>query len=409
MNNSIWYISKYTTPESKEGFGGRGFMICKELVNLGYNVTIFASDSNHHAKAPSFQSLLFLEKFGSLNFYWVKTSKYRKKQSFLRIISWFSFEINLLISRKKEIPKPDIIIVSSLSLLSVLTGLFYKLFYKSILIFEVRDIWPLTLTEEGGYSKKSIFIKILGIIESIGYKYSDHIVGTMPNLIEHVKNVTGSDLDVSCIPMGYSKSDFNRSKNLTKHQVFHSIPDNAFVIGYVGSLGVSNALGTFFSLLRQHKNNSKLCFIVAGDGDLSQEFKNEFNNYDNVHYLGTIPRVEVFSVLSNCDLLYLSTHDSEVWKYGQSLNKLVDYMLSGVPIVASYSGYKSMIDESNCGVFISPNNTSALNKCFSSFINMDQSARVQMGLNGRKWIENNRSYDKLAKKYNLIFKNLTDK
>ena len=41
----------------------------------------------------------------------------------------------------------------------------------------------------------------------------------------------------------------------------------------------------------------------------------------------------VQSVLSRCDLLYFSVHVSTVWKYGQSLNKVIDYMLAGKPVV----------------------------------------------------------------------------
>ena len=69
-------------------------------------------------------------------------------------------------------------------------------------IFEIRDIWPLTLTEEGGFSKFNPLIFGLGFIEKLGYKYSDIIVGTMPNLEEHVAEVIGYKRKVSCVPMG---------------------------------------------------------------------------------------------------------------------------------------------------------------------------------------------------------------
>lgn len=57
----------------------------------------------------------------------------------------------------------------------------------------------------------------------------------------------------------------------------------------------------------------------------------------------------VQSVLSHADVLYLSTFNSKVWNYGQSLNKLIDYMVAARPIIASYSGYRSMVDESGAG------------------------------------------------------------
>ena len=111
-----------------------------------------------------------------------------------RIISWVQFEIGLLFLDKKEIKKPDTIIISSLSIFSILTGIFYKNKYNAKLIIEIRDIWPLSIIEIKKYSKHNLFIILLSYIEKIGYKKANVIVGTMPNLKEHVKNVSGSNL-----------------------------------------------------------------------------------------------------------------------------------------------------------------------------------------------------------------------
>ncbi len=34
------------------------------------------------------------------------------------------------------------------------------------------------------------------------------------------------------------------------------------------------------------------------------------------------------------------------------MNKVVEYMLAGKPIIASYTGYPSMINEAECGYFV---------------------------------------------------------
>ncbi|SPP31955.1 hypothetical protein ARAF_1623 [Arsenophonus endosymbiont of Aleurodicus floccissimus] len=81
------------------------------------------------------------------------------------------------------------IIVSSLSLLTIINGLFLKKKYKCKLIFEIRDIWPLTIVEEEKFSKYNPFVQFLSLIEYIGYRYLDAIVGMMPNLIENVDNI----------------------------------------------------------------------------------------------------------------------------------------------------------------------------------------------------------------------------
>ena len=107
----------------------------------------------------------------------------------------------------------------------------------------------------------------------------------------------------------------------------------------------------------------------------------------------------VQSVLSECDLLYLSVHRSKVWRYGQSLNKVIDYMLSGKPIVASYSGYKSMINEAESGTFIPPGDVDALRHEIERYFGMTADGRKEIGARGKRWLIANRQYKTLAHDY----------
>lgn len=98
-------------------------------------------------------------------------------------------------------------------------------------------------------------------------------------------------------------------------------------------------------------------------------------------------------------MLYLSTHDSKIWDYGQSLNKLIDYMMSGKPVVASYSGYQSMLNEANSGFFIPTNNVVSIVNAIKYFKDMDPSERACYGKRGKAWVEENHNYKNIALKY----------
>jgi hypothetical protein len=71
-------------------------------------------------------------------------------------------------------------------------------------------------------------------------------------------------------------------------------------------------------------------------------------------------------------------------------------MISGKPILASYSGYKSMINEANCGVYVEAGNIFELQEQIKNFLNMDKLARAEMGMRGKAWLCDNRQYKKLA-------------
>ena len=52
------------------------------------------------------------------------------------------------------------------------------------------------------------------------------------------------------------------------------------------------------------------------------------------------------------------------------MNKIVDYMYSGKPIIATYDGFESMINEANCGEFIKHSGSEDLINLFLKYKNM---------------------------------------
>ena len=85
----------------------------------------------------------------------------------------------------KKLGIPKSIIVSSMPIFSIVSGLFMKIRYKSKLLFEIRDIWPMTLQEIGGKSKFHPAVIFIGLFEKLGYCYSDSIVSLLPNAQKH--------------------------------------------------------------------------------------------------------------------------------------------------------------------------------------------------------------------------------
>jgi glycosyltransferase involved in cell wall biosynthesis len=95
-------------------------------------------------------------------------------------------------------------------------------------------------------------------------------------------------------------------------------------------------------------------------------------------------------------------HGSKVWRYGQSLNKVIDYMLAGKPVVASYTGYPSMINEARCGSYVPAGDVEALRSEVMRYAGMGAVEREATGHRGRAWILAHRHYEALAQKYLTI-------
>jgi len=369
------------------------------MQRAGYQVVVISSDSNNLVDLPVLKNRVTRQDIDGVKIVWLKTMKYSVAKSLRRILSWFHFEWNLFWLDKSRLPRPDVVIISSLSLLTVINGLLMRLKYKSRLVFEVRDIWPLTIVEEGGFSNRNLFVRGLGWLERLAYRKSDAIVGTMPNLSAHVRSVLGFGRPVFCVPMGVSQEHLSDVADLPVDYVERYLSSNKFKVVHAGTIGITNALDVFFAAAQAMREHADIEFIIVGDGALKQSYEKRYGDLPNLVFAPKVPRNMVQEVLAKGDLLYFSVHDSKVWDYGQSLNKVIDYMLAAKPIVASYNGYPSMINESGCGVFVPAKDVDAVVAAILDLKSKGEEERSQMGSRGREWLLQNRDYSKLANDY----------
>jgi glycosyltransferase involved in cell wall biosynthesis len=398
MSRCIWYVCKYVAPPGDpdgHGVGGRGYELMRELAALGEKCVIVTSDANHLAAVPEFSGARLLQERDGLLVCWLRTMKAARAKSLRRIGGWLHFEWQVLRLGRRSLPRPDVVIVSSPSLLTVLNGLLLQRRHGVRLVFEVRDIWPLTLVDEGGYGARNPFVRALAWVERLGYRRADAVVGTMPNLGRHVANVLGRERRVDCIPMGYAPRTLERVHE-TEVGV---VRQDRFTVAYAGTIGISNALDPYFAAAQALSTRADIDFLVIGDGALLPHYREQFGHLPNLTFVPKVPKDTVPALLAQCDLLYLSTRPGEIWEYGQSLNKLIDYLLSGRPVLASFSGYPSMIDEADCGRIIPAGDVDSLVQEIEHFAALDPAELDAMGARGRSWVLEHRSYPRLAQDY----------
>ena len=391
---NIWYICKYVSYPGHGYVGMRGYYLMEELSKLGCNVDIVTSTASSFLRAEHKADASKLSP--SLSFFQLTGLRYGSAGSIGRILSWLEFEAKVFLFNKKKLKKPDVVIVSSLSIFSIINGFIWSRVYRAKLVFEVRDIWPLTLTEEGGFSRYNPLIVALSLLERWAYSVSDLIIGTMPNMKAHVSSVYATEASkVICIPIGTPDDTLNP---FFSSYVPETPPKkHQFVMGYVGTVGKTNALDTLFTALEsidlvQHN----IEFHVVGDGPMLEHYVERYSHIDNLLFVGHVGKETVAEVISGFDVVYFSTFKSRVWEYGQSLNKLVDYMLAGKPILGSYSGFPSMINEAECGWFVPAEDHVALAEKIVALSAFDKDALVKIGERGSKWIRENRRYSLLA-------------
>ncbi|ROZ80438.1 glycosyltransferase WbuB [Pseudomonas neustonica] len=241
---TIWIINQYaSTPDV--GVGGRHYYLANELAKLGYKVYVIASASSHLLRQqPTFSGTFHVvDVTNSFSFVWVKLPRYEKSSSKQRALNWFLFGWQLQKLTKVVAEKPDVILHSSPSLVPFLGAQRLAKKLSARLVFEVRDIWPLTLVELGGYSRRHPFIQLMLWIERKAYRDSDKVVSNLRNAVDHMVKQGMSREKFSWVPNGVSLEEVAGEVPLDE-SVKALLPKNKFMVGYTGTIGLANSIDT---------------------------------------------------------------------------------------------------------------------------------------------------------------------
>lgn len=408
QQKTIWMINQYaSTPET--GFIGRHYYLAEELSKLGYRVYVIAASYAHSQSNPvTFEGDYRIDKFNeNFKFVWLKVPEYEKSTSKRRVLNWFEFAYRITKLNKIIPHKPDVILYSSLSLVGFLGAERLALKNKVPLFFEVRDIWPLSLIEIGGVSPSHPFVRFLQWIEDRAYRKSDKVISNLKNSVAHMVSRGLDPKKFHWIPNGISRSEVTQSENLSE-AILQKIPTDKFIIGYTGSIGIANCLQNLLDAASALKDDPKFLFIIVGKGEykaiLEQRIRDE--GLANVLILDPIPKTQIQSMLSLFNVCYIGLKDDPLFKYGVSPNKLFDYFYSAKPIIyAIDSGeYKPVLD-AKAGCEIKPENSKELVNAIEQLASLSDAERNQLGLNGRKYVQEWHDYSSLAKKLEKVMFN----
>lgn len=407
QKKTIWIINQYTsTPET--GLGGRHYYFAKSLAKLDYDVYLVGAAFTHLLREPpvledNFKVETVAKNF---NFVWVKMPNYAEAHSKKRIANWFSFAWKIT-KLKNILPKPDVILYSSPSLVGYLGAEKLAKDLSVPLAFEIRDIWPLTLCELGGYSESHPFIRLLQWIEDRAYKNSDYVLSNLKNSYEHMQMRGMRPEKFFWIPNGFLKEEVEGALPLEQHTI-DQLPKDKFIVGYAGTLGIANALDSFIKAASQLKNYSDIAFVLVGQGKLKANLKQQVNdlNLSNVYFVEAIPKKQVQSLLQFFDVCYLGLTKDPLFRFGVSPNKLFDYLYAGKPILyAIDSGRYTPVADVQAGIQIEPENVKQIVQAVLKLYQMSPEERIVMGENGHQEAMNSYEYGSLTQKLaSILFK-----
>ncbi|MBE0494660.1 MAG: glycosyltransferase family 4 protein [Thiomicrospira sp.] len=394
---TFWLINQYaSTPET--GMGGRHFYLAKELAKQGHTVYLIAASYTHLLrKPPALKDEYKIEDVAGFKFVWVKVPEYGDAHDKKRVLNWFKFAWKLSKLPKVIVDKPDAILFSSPSLIPFLGAQRLARKFNAKLAFEVRDIWPLTLVELGGYSPKHPFIRLMQWMEDKAYRDSDVVLSNLPNAVEHMVQRGMDKAKFSWIPNGFDLDEVSQTQPIAE-SVINSLPKDKFIVGYAGTLGVANALDTLIEAAEILKDQTDIAFVLVGGGKEKPCLVEKAQSLNNVIFIEPIKKAQIQTMLKQFDVCFIGWRNESIYRFGIAPNKLPEYMMSAKPIVHSYSGSFDFVVKADAGISVPPENPQAVAEAVLKLKAMSTQERTELGQNGRNYAIQNHDYAKLAEK-----------
>lgn len=391
-----------STPST--GIGGRFHYIARELAKLGHSVTVVGARHHHllhkNLDADALPAVEYCDGYKLIR---VDVPRYAHAHDLRRVIAWFCFAAKLPRLSPVLERHPDAVLYSSPQLIGYLGAERLARISKARLVFDVRDIWPQTLIEIGGYNPWHPFIRFLQWIEDRAYASADRVTSNLEGAVEHMIKRGMNPSKFTWVPNGICMHESGSPADLSI-DLAAQIPRSGFRIAYTGTLGLSNELGTLIeaaSILRAQRDIS---FILVGDGSEAARLKDRCRELglDNIVFLGQVPKSQVQAVLANCDCCYIGWKKLSLYRWGIAANKIPEYLISGKPILHGFSGGRDPIAKFSAGFTIPAENPDALTKAIIALRDLPEHKRHRIGVNNRRAARLNYDYSVLAKQFEKI-------
>lgn len=393
----IWIINHYaSTPDT--GFGGRHPYLARELARRGHEVVLVAARRHHLlTDARLAENKPEVEQIDGYRFVRLNVPSYAHAHDRRRVLAWFVFSWRLRRLPRLLGARPDVVLCSSPSLVSYLGAERLARRTGARLIFEVRDIWPLTLIELGGVSSRHPFIRLLQGIEDHAYRTADRVISNLPLAVDHMSTRGMDPAKFAWIPNGFSHEETSGGASLDP-QWAADIPQG-FVVGYVGTLGLANGLDTLIDAAGCLRSREGITFLLVGAGREEAALREKVarEGLANVVFCSPVPKAQVPAVLARCSVCYAGVRRRGLYRYGIALNKLFDYFAAGRPIILSAeAGGYCPVAEAGAGYEVPPEDPQALATAILRMQNLTAQARERLGAAGQAYAYTRHEYGRIA-------------
>jgi glycosyltransferase involved in cell wall biosynthesis len=390
----------------QHGMEYRPYYFGREWTRLGHEVTIVAASCSHvRTKSPALDGSLLEERIDGLRYLWLKTPPYQGN-GVSRALNMFAFVWQVWRRRGWLTVRfrPEVVVASSTYPLDNVPAHRLARACGAQLVYEVHDLWPLSPIELGGMSRWHPFILVMQWAENFAYRRADRVVSMLPCAADHMRRHGMAPEKFVHVPNGIDIEEWAGAKTPLPEEhgsVLSQLrADGRFIVGYAGAHGLANSLHTLLEAAKL-LHDDRVSIVLVGEGPVKEDLRRQAwsAGLRNVAFLPAVRRAAVPALLSAVDVCYIGLKRTSLFRFGISPNKLLDYMMSGKPIIQAIDAGNDMVNEVRCGLSVPPEDPRAIAGAVRELMAMNAAAREAMGQRGRQHVLANHDYRVLAARF----------
>lgn len=397
----------------KYGKSSRTFSLARELARLGHDVSIVTAGFSHQRDIqPEVQGAMATEMVSGVRMIYLNTPAYApgNKITRLRNLLFFVAHYRAMAREIQRVSAPDVVVEGNAYTLPFVVSSKIAERARARLVYEVRDLWPLTLYEVG-VSRWNPLSWAIGKVQSWALRRSDLLVSSLRFADRYFAETGRNPRAFAYIPNAADQTLFAEREAMPEvmaREIAELRARYPHLIVYAGSIGIANSVDRLIDAAQELESEG-VAVLIIGSGDRKAELKTRVaeRGQDNVVFLDPVPKVQVFDVIESCDLGFVGGRARAIHGYGVSPNKLYDYMICRVPVLFCLATEDNIVADANAGISVVDPTPDSIATGIREFFALSPGRRAEMGENGHQAIIAHYNYDKLAALYAELLGELT--
>ncbi len=356
--NVLWIFDHNAVPSDMAG-NPRQFDHATHLEPHGWSSVIFATPFSRKTRTfnrpVSWKAPLLGQIEQGVHFTWVYTLPYAG-DGIMRYLNMVSYLVVATWAGLRR-PAPHVVLGSSPHLLTGLAALLIAKRHRVPFVLEVRDLWPDTLIDLG--LTNPIVIRPLSLLEHLLYRCASGIVPVSNGIYARILAKGVPDAKLTLVPNAPSQVQVGGRTDREAFRARLGWTDRVVFI-YSGAHGIANALDNVIAAVRILDAGSRALIVMLGDGPEKSRLMEQSVGIPHLQFLPSVPGLQVQAYLEAADVGIISLRASGVFE-GVIPNKLIDYMVVGLPVVTTVPGESwRIIERAESGVLVEPDNPELL-------------------------------------------------